>query len=215
MSGTRRYQSPLREAQAALTRDRILMAAREYLEHQDIEALTLRRIADLSGVSAPTVYAHFPTMDHLVAAFFHWLKPRLGLLHPIPGLDELHTMPRLLFPRYEEHGALLRNLMNKPAWDRQRVNDRGQRHGAWLEVIAGELPQLTAAQLRRGGLAIAGAWTPTHWRWLMDTCGFTPEEAQTVASWTIRSLVEALKNSPSGLDLEPVPPPAASPENLS
>ena len=35
------------------------MAAKTYLERYDIETLTLRRLADLAGVSPPTVYAHF------------------------------------------------------------------------------------------------------------------------------------------------------------
>ena len=72
MVTARTYQSPLRDAQAALTRERILMAAMGYLEKHDIETLTLRHVAELSGVSPPTVYAHFPTMEALVSAFFQW-----------------------------------------------------------------------------------------------------------------------------------------------
>lgn len=196
----RSYQSPLREAQSAITRERILMAAKDYLEKNDIESLTLRQIAELSCVSPPTVYAHFPTMDDLIAAFFQWLKPRMGLGQPLPPLNELSTLPDLLFPRYDEFGALLRNLMNKPSWDRQRLADRDQRHGAWLDAIGAELPHLTPEQRRRGGLIVAAFWTPTLWRWLMDTCGFTPEETRTVAGWAIRVLIEALKNDPAGLD---------------
>lgn len=194
------YQSPLREAQAALTRERILMAAKAYLEEYDIEALTLRKVADLSGVSPPTVYAHFPTMDDLVSAFFGWLKPRLGLDKPPPPLAELPTMPARLFPLFDEHGALLRNLMNRPSWDRQRHADRGRRHGAWIAEMASGFPGLSAVQLRRGALVIASFWTPTHWRWLMDTCCFTPEEAQNVAAWSIRAMIAALQTDPSGLD---------------
>jgi AcrR family transcriptional regulator len=73
MAPARTYQSPLREAQAALTRQHILMAAKGYLEKHDIETLTLRHVAELSGVSPPTVYAHFPTMEALVSAFFQWV----------------------------------------------------------------------------------------------------------------------------------------------
>lgn len=200
MAGKHRYRSPLREAQAALTRERILMAAKAYLEEHDIETLTLRRVADLSGVSPPTVYTHFPTMDDLVGAFFHWLKPRLGLDEPQPPLAELPSMPARLFPLYDEHGALLRSLMNRPSWDRQRHADRGRRHGAWIEELAPEFPGLSAEQLRRGALVIASFWTPTHWRWLMDTCRFTPEEARNVASWSIRAVITALQTDPSGLD---------------
>ena len=49
MVTARTYQSPLRDAQAALTRERILMAAMGYLEKHDIETLTLRHVAELSG----------------------------------------------------------------------------------------------------------------------------------------------------------------------
>jgi AcrR family transcriptional regulator len=203
MSTSRPYQSPLREAQSAMTRERILMAAKDYLEKNDIERLTLRRVAELSGVSPPTVYAHFPTMDDLIAAFFQWLKPRLGLDQPLPSLKELATLPDRLFPRYEEYGPLLRNLMNKPSWDRQRLADRDRRHGGWLDAISAELPDHTPEQLRRGGLVVAAFWTPTLWRWLRDTCGFTPEETRLVAGWAIRVLIDALKKDPSSLDGSP------------
>jgi AcrR family transcriptional regulator len=203
MATARMYQSPLREAQAALTRERIFMAAMDYLEKHDIETLTLRHVAELSGVSPPTVYAHFPTMEDLVSAFFQWIKPRLALDQPLPPFAELTSLPSQLFPRYEAHGTLLRNLMNRPSWDRQRINDRERRHGAWIEAIGAELPGLTLAQRRRGALAIAAFWTPTLWRWLVDTCGFTPEEAQGVAAWAIRALAGELKRDPAGLERRP------------
>ena len=132
MPTSRTYQSPLREAQAALTRERILMAAKTYLEHNDIETLSLRQLAELAGVSPPTVYAHFATVDDLVAAFFQWLRPRLGLQKALPPLDDFAELPKALFPNYQAYGALLRNLMNKPSWDRQRGADAGQRHGRWI-----------------------------------------------------------------------------------
>lgn len=200
MPTARSYQSPLREAQSALTRERIFMAAKAYLETHDIESLTLRRVAELSGVSPPTVYAHFPTMDDLVAAFFQWVKPRVGLDRRPPPLAELSSFPRQLFPLYDAHGALLRNLMNRPSWDRQRISDRTVRHGAWIEAVGAELPRLTPAQRRRGAMAIAAFWTPTVWRWLIDTCGFSPAEAQDVAAWAVHALVEALKRDPAGLN---------------
>lgn len=189
-----------------MTRERIFMAAKDYMEKESIESLTLRKIASLSGVSPPTVYAHFATMDDLVAAFFQWLKPRLGLDKPLPPLAELPSMPQRLFPLYDQYGALLRNLMNQPSWDRQRYADRDNRLGGWVAGVGVAFPDLTPTQLRRGALAIASYWSPTYWRWLMDTCCFTSEEAQTVASWGIRALIEALKADPSGLDRLPISP---------
>jgi AcrR family transcriptional regulator len=211
---SRTYQSPLREAQAALTRERILMAAKNYLERNDIETLSLRHLAELAGVSPPTVYAHFATVDDLVAAFFKWLGPPLGLLKPLPSLDDFAELPKVLFPNYQAYGALLRNLMNRPSWDRQRGADSGQRHGRWIAAVGEALPDLAPEQRRRGAMVVSAFWTPTVWRWLMDTCGFTPKEAEQVASWTIDALVDALKRDASGLADAPKanPPAKASPK---
>ena len=143
----RSYESPLRDAQAALTRERILMAAKDYLDTHDIETLTLRQLAERAGVSAPTVYAHFATVDDLVAAFFQWLKPRLGLQKVLPTLDAMSELPAELFPKYEAHGALLRNLMNRPAFDRERKADTAERHGRWTDGIGAALGSLVGALL--------------------------------------------------------------------
>ena len=207
-SPPRTYQSPLREAQAALTRERILMAAKTYLENHDLETLSLRQLADLAGVSPPTVYAHFPTVDDLVAAFFAWLGPRLGLQMPLPALDDFAELPKALFPNFETYGALLRNLMNKPSWDRQRSANAEQRHGRWIAVVKETLPHLKPEQQRRGAMLISAFWTPTVWRWLMDTCGFTPKEAEQAAAWAIDALVTALKADASGLAGAPPDAPA-------
>ena len=193
MTNARVYKSPLREAQAAQTRERILEAARSFLEANDIDGLTLRRAAELAQVSPPTVYAHFPTLDDLMAAFFQWLSPRIGMDEPLPPLAELPGMPARLFALYEANGALLRKLMDSPSWDRRRLAGRDRRIGAWIEAIGAELPHLAADERRRGGLAVASCWSPTHWRWLTDTGGLTQADAVASASWTIRTLIQALK----------------------
>jgi len=64
--------------------------------------------------------------------------------------ERFGELPHKLFPNYEAYGALLRNLMNRPSWDRQRTADRGQRHGAWIAAVGEMLPHLTPEQRRRG-----------------------------------------------------------------
>ena len=48
-------------------------------------------------------------------------------------------------------------------------------------------------------MLVSAFWTPTIWRWLIDTCGFTPDEAGQAAGWAIDALVTALKTDASGL----------------
>lgn len=197
----RAYHSPLRQEQAAQTRERIFAAAMAYLETEDIETLTLRQVAQLAGVSPPTVYAHFPTMDDLVAAFFHWLKEGLGLDRPLPAaLAELPSVPGRRFAGYERHARLLYNLMNRPSWDRARLADRATRHGVWFEGLRTAMPEVPESALRLGAAAIFAFWSPTLWRWMKETYGFTPEDSERAARWAVTVLADALRRDPQGLD---------------
>ena len=57
-------------------------------------------------------------------------------------------------------------------------------------------------------MVVSAFWSPTVWRWLMDT-GFAPKEAEQVASWVVDALVDALKRDPSGLADAPADKPPA------
>ena len=195
----RPYHSTLRDAQSAQTRERILMAAKEFLETEDFEKLTLRRVAELADVSAPTVYAHFPTMDDLSRAFFFWLKPHLGTDQALPALAEFPTVAGEMFPRFARQGRLLRNLMNTPAWDRLRRDDWKTKQDGWASPIKDALPALTDKQIDRAAIALSAFSTPNMWRWLIDIAGCSPAEAEQIAGWAIGAMVAALERNPAGL----------------
>ncbi len=195
----RPYRSSLRDAQSAQTRERIFMAAKAFLETGDFENLTLRRIAELADVSAPTVYAHFPTMDDLSRAFFFWLKPHIGTDMALPPLSDFAAIPQRMFPRYARHGRLLRNLMNTPAWDKLRIDDWKTKQDGWAGAIKAALPNLTARQTDRAAIALAAFSTPGVWRWLVDIAGCSEAEAEQIAAWATGALAAALMRDAGGL----------------
>lgn len=196
----RAYHSSLRDAQAAQTRERILMAAREYLETNDLADLTLRKIAELADISAPTVYAHFPTMEALHQAFFFWLKPHIGTDNlAVPGLSDFVDMPHRMFSHYQRQGRLLRNLLNTPAWDRLRADDWQAKQETWTAPIIATLPDLTSEQARRAAIALSAFSTGNVWRWLIDITGCSEAEAAQIAEWATAALVSALERDASGL----------------
>jgi AcrR family transcriptional regulator len=195
-TSSRPYRSPLREAQAAETREKIMQATKDYLEAKNIRDLTLRRIADLAGVSAPTVYAHFPTLDDLLVAFYFWVWPRLGLDAALPTLPELEAVPHQVFQIYDRHACLLRNLLSRPSWERVREAGWSAHHAAWVEAIGKDLPWQESRQIHRAAMAVSAFWAPTTWDWLIRSCGFSPEEARKTASWAIRALVDAMRRPP-------------------
>jgi len=196
----RSYRSSLRDAQAAQTRERIFQAAKEFLETDDLENLTLRKVAELADVSAPTVYAHFPTMDDLAQAFFFWLKPHIGTDAALPPLAEFASVPKKAYAAYARRGRLLRNLMNTPAWDRLRADDWRAKQDGWATAISEAMPALTRKQTDRAAIALAAFATPSVWRWLVDITGCSEAEAEHIAGWAMEALVTSLQRDPSGLD---------------
>lgn len=201
MGTPRQYQSSLREAHAAQTRERIIAAALEYLQSNESDTLTLHRIGDLAGVSAPTVYAHFPTLDALYLGIFQSLQPRLGLqIDQYPArLDNLAKLPEANFPAYARYGKALRALLLAPGYHRARRSNRPDRLQRWVDSVEADVPELAPAERRLGALAVNAFWTPTMWHWLSETCGLSTEKAIRVASWATGSLVRALKNDADGL----------------
>jgi AcrR family transcriptional regulator len=196
----RAYHSTLRDAQAAQTRERILTAAKEFLEANDLADLTLRRVAELADVSAPTVYAHFPTMEALHQAFFFWLKPHIGTDNlAVPGLSDFVDMPHRVFPHYQRQGRLLRNLLNTQAWDRLRAEDWQTKQDVWTAPISAALPDLTPEQARRAAIALSAFSTGNVWRWLIDVTGCSEAEAEQIAEWATAALASALTRDASGL----------------
>lgn len=195
----RAYHSSLRDAQAAQTRERLFRAAKQFLETEELDKLTLRKLAELADVSAPTVYAHFPTMDALHQAFFFWLKPHIGTDLALPPLANFASMPSEMFSRFARQASLLRNLMSTPVWDRLRASDWQAKQDHWAAPIKAALPGLSAVEAGRAAIALAAFSTPNMWRWLIEITGCSQAEAEQIAAWATGALVAALERDASGL----------------
>lgn len=69
------YHSPLRESQAAATRERIVEACVAVMQRGD--DLTYTAVAAAAGVQERTVYRHFPKKDGLETALWDWIVAHL------------------------------------------------------------------------------------------------------------------------------------------
>jgi TetR/AcrR family transcriptional regulator, regulator of cefoperazone and chloramphenicol sensitivity len=83
----RSYNSPLREAQARRTRERVVDAARTLWATQGFAAVTIDQIAAEAGVSVQTIYSAFGSKGGILTAL-------LGRLEQQAGLDDLITQLR-------------------------------------------------------------------------------------------------------------------------
>lgn len=96
-------QIPLTGAQERRDRNRadakhaILDAARDLMAEGGLEALSMRRLADRCGYTAPTLYHYFPDKPGLIHALIEdWLDTLVVELRAIrPSKDPLETMRQL------------------------------------------------------------------------------------------------------------------------
>ena len=91
-SGRRPYDSPVRRARVAATREEILRAAAEIaLESPTWEwgELTFDAVGQRAGVSRRTVYRHFPSDAELRAGVMRHLGELHGIDYEVLDLDEV------------------------------------------------------------------------------------------------------------------------------
>jgi AcrR family transcriptional regulator len=195
----RAYASAIRDAQVEQTRQHLFDTARAMLVEGGLDALTLPTLAQAAGVSIPTVYRHFPTIDDLVKAFLDWIRPRVGQ-DPARLLartaDDLHELPLENYPRFEAEAAVLRPLMESRAFNRVRVASVRDRAKAGAAALRSHAPGWTDAQLEAMSGTIYALNSPQVWRWFRDTWGVDNDEAARAVSWAIRTLIEALARGP-------------------
>lgn len=71
----RNYNSENRVAQAAQTRDRILVAAKKFFQSEGFECVTIEKLAQAAEVSAPTIYALFQSKRGILRALMDQALP--------------------------------------------------------------------------------------------------------------------------------------------
>src|SRR5687767_7222736 len=91
----RRYESPVRQEQAAQTRARIVTAAATLFEAQGYARTSIRQIAEEAGVAPDTVYATFGSKPRVLTAV---IDERLRGGH---GVGNVMERPEMLAVRDE------------------------------------------------------------------------------------------------------------------
>lgn len=190
--GRRSYHSPLREQQAAATRDRILAALVRVMA-EGVTELSVPAVAREAGVSVATVYRHFPDKEALLEA----LTPYFGRLS---GMDERMEVPtdwpgfraliRRLFAAYERFDELARAAMvsqlGRDAREK-RLPARVEFSRAALANVAPDLDDEALERVNRLGLVLVSS---ASYR-MYEALGLTAEEAAEHVLWAIRTAIDA------------------------
>lgn len=199
----RRYDSPLRRAQAEDTRAKILAAgialAREATSW-DWRDLTVKAVAERADISERTVYRHFATERLLHDAMMRQLEQDAGVAYEGIALSDVPTITARVFSTMSGFSVpppLLRDE-TFAASDRRR---RDALLHALQEVGAG----WSAAERRMAAALLDVLWAPTSCERLVANWGIDAENATQAVLWTIDLVLSAFRagDRPEQHDTDP------------
>jgi AcrR family transcriptional regulator len=193
----RRYRSPLREAQAAATRARILDAALEEFVARGYPGTSVAAIARTAGVSPETIYATFGTkrgiIDALLAEVDAEGRPqRAAALSAQRGGGprvELEVLAEVASDFWAAHGSLVR-LLRQGVGDPEIGQEWLRRQSARRELLHGLVATWPAGTLRKG-LDVAEA-SDVAWALTSDELY---ELLVNVRGWSFERYVEWMKQA--------------------
>jgi AcrR family transcriptional regulator len=165
--GRARYHSPLRAAQAAATRARILEAMADVIEQgQDA---TYAAIAAAADVQERTVYRHFPTKDELYAAFWqHVHEHRIRSSFSATDRASLLDLVAQSFRGFDRNPELVRAMLHSQQGLAVRLAPNDERQRMFAAVIATERPELGPEEQRRAAAAAQVLYSATAWEYLRE-----------------------------------------------
>lgn len=185
----------LREQHAAATRERILSAVAELLEHGAVDDLTMPDVAAASGVSLRTIYRYYPTREELLEAAGRWIGDEL-LKHPYPrDLDEVADLYEAGCRDFDERPGLVRAMVVSQLGQRARGYRRRERLEAIARALRDELPGAPEPELRRAEAVLAYLHNMLAYTTLREESGLSGEEIGEAVAWAIRTLVEDLRRT--------------------
>ncbi len=93
----------------ALRRQLILQTTRDLLAREDIETVTMDRIADAAGYTRRTIYAYFASRDEILLMLLkedwakRWQKQQEAIRHAVTGRDKILVWGDVLYAYSRDH----------------------------------------------------------------------------------------------------------------
>jgi AcrR family transcriptional regulator len=190
---SRAYESPLREEQTEVTRQRILDGLVRTMG-KGVAGLSVPAVAAEAKVSVPTVYRHFRTKGELVAALAPYLARKTGLMEiPDVGSNDLGAVAPELYRRNEAMDAEVRAAMASQLGQEVRRRTMPGRLGLIRKYVAERVPGVTGAELDRLTRVALIVMSSATMRAYKDYLGMNAMDAAEDVAWTLDTLQRSLR----------------------
>jgi AcrR family transcriptional regulator len=187
----RQYDSPLRRAQAASTRDRIIDAACALLRDSSVRnwrSLTIRAVAEKAGVNERTVYRNFSNERGLRDAVMGHMEEEAGIELSDLRLEEIAEVARRIFTQVSSFHFEPKPPL-EPTLTEASLRQREALHDALAPWTAGWPPEDAAA--------VAGLfdvlWSVGAYERLVADWQLDPDRAAEVLAWAIALVAGAVR----------------------
>jgi AcrR family transcriptional regulator len=186
------YHSPLREEQAAATRQRILESCVSIMESGG--DLTYSAVAAEAGVQERTVYRHFPARSDLQAGLWTWILDNLTHVDfSAATTDELVSSMHRSFAGFDAGAPLIQAMLHSPSGLEVRLRQQAQRRAMFEACVDNTLPGASSDARKAAAAALQVLYSAQSWELLRSFWGMDGEEAATVIELAIRSLLTGLQ----------------------
>lgn len=186
----RSYSSPLRQQQAATTRERIIAAALDVLTAHPAAELSNESVGRAARIATRTVYRHFPTRTDLLDAVWEEIDSRLGLSQ-LPSTDSaalLDFVPEL-FARLDANAPVVNALITSNAGHEMSRRTGERRSRAIESALTHETRNMTRAERDRLTALVRVLTSPMTWHVLRQKTRVTGNEPALAVTWALRRLI--------------------------
>jgi AcrR family transcriptional regulator len=186
----RRYESPLRRAQAAETRDRIVAAGAglvHSLPRWDWRDVTVRAVAERAGVNHRTVYRHFESERELHDAVVRRLEEEAG--EPLTELD-LDGLPDVTARVFSYLASFA--LRSRTGGNPTLVEVDERRRQALRAAVEPSTAEWSEADREMAAAVLDVLWTVNSYDRLTAVWQLEPDQASRAVAGVVRLIVEAI-----------------------
>lgn len=179
----------------AETAERILAAAFERIRDEPDAPFSHEIVAERAGVSARTVYRHFPTQQDLVRGVWQQLRDRTGTTWP-HTLDAIIPELRALYAQFERNNALTRAMI--AAAPRANYSQHGSAEGraAFREALAPLLTGRTPVQQDQLIAQCVAIYSAPFWQMLRDRGQLSAHAAIEAAVHAMTAVLNEARKKP-------------------
>lgn len=187
----RRYHSPLREQQAAQTRQKLIMAGVglvQELSNWEWKHLTFKAVSERAGVSERTVYRHFASERQLRDAVMEELVTASGIDLARLELNSFGEATQKIF-------AMLSTFSLTPATvkDPTLASMDQKRREALLSAVQRATPAWSAEEVETVAAGLDILWDVPSFERLIAAWKFDPARAARTIQWMVRLVEESVQ----------------------